>query len=222
MKVFISFIFAFSVLAADQNKQHEIWWQNCVGSKVSWQTFSGWLGGIDAESRIAMRNHVKQAGYESIVDIPCGLCIDYWGLVQEGIGIQYTGVDITSRLVEYVKRRGAPAVVGSIEKIPYPDNAFDMSYARHILEHLDSYQAALTELIRVAKKEAFITFFIKPSEGLQDGIVSNWDRGFLLYHNQYSRPKMEEFIKMNPKVAEIVWEDVNSAEVILHIYLRND
>ena len=39
---------------------------------------------------------------------------------------------------------------GSIEKIPFPDQYFDFVHAAHVLEHADSIDNAISELIRVS------------------------------------------------------------------------
>lgn len=201
-------------------KAHEQWWSNCLESKVSLKLFKKWLGGQNAESRIAMRRHIKEKGYSSILDVPCGLCVDYSGIKEENLPIQYTGLDITKKLVKNATRQGISAVLGSIERIPFEDNHFDICYARHILEHLDSYVLAVPELIRAAKKEVMIVFFLKPTSEAVDKINASPDRGFLLYHNQYSKPKLEEFVLANSKVHRIDWEEVGMTENILHIYLK--
>ncbi len=219
MRTFIASIFCFTLLFAE--KDHEKWWQECLETQVPIEVFAGWLGPADAPSRVAMRKHVKKMGYRSMLDVPCGLAVDYWGLKKEGAAIQYTGLDITPKLVEKGVQEGVPLVLGSIEKIPFADSHFDLCYARHILEHLDHYQLALKELIRTASKEVLVVFFIKPRDKKDDKIVRTTDHGSTLFHNKYNRPKLEKFLRANPKVKKLQWEKVGDQEEILHIYLRS-
>ncbi len=198
-------------------EEYELWWEKCLINRVSIDTFEGWLGNIYAPSRIAMRGHIKQKQYRSILDVPSGLCIDYFGFKQDGIEIAYQGVDITPKLVQLAQNQGLSVIEGDIKSLPFHDNQFDVCYARHILEHLDSYEKAITSLIRVAAREVLITFFIKPQNSAAPSSCYHTDQ--LLYHNAYSKPELEQFVLSHPKVSKMQWEEVDAKEIILHIYL---
>ena len=47
-------------------------------------------------------------------------------------------------------------VIGSIEKIPFPDKKFDVVLCLEVLEHVENYQSALNEIFRVLKKEGIL------------------------------------------------------------------
>ena len=143
-------------------QRHEQWWQkNCVVEKKL-EEFSSWLGDLNADSRVKMRNYIKNKGYKSVLDIPSGLCIDFYGFKKDKTNINYHGIDITPYLVKRAKKLGISVSQGTIENIQLDDSSFDVAYARHILEHLNHYQKAINELVRVAEKEVIIIFFIKP------------------------------------------------------------
>ena len=206
-------------LAPHQLTLYEQWWDNSLENTVSMQTFASWLGDMDAASRCAMRQHVAKQNYETILDIPCGLCIDFFGLEKEKIKIKYFGIDTSHKLVSRAQGLGLNITHGSIEEIPHPSSQFDISYGRHILEHLPYYETAINELIRVAKKEVLVVFFIRPTFG--DKINYGYSDGHLIYHNQYDRQKLQKFVTSNKKVRSISWEPVNQQEEILHIYLHD-
>ena len=197
---------------------YEMWWDYSLGNTVSMDTFAGWLGDADTPSRVAMRNHIRTKNYESILDVPCGLCVDFVGIKKERINIRYFGLDTSKKLVVRAKSLGVNVIDGSIEEIPYPSSQFDISYGRHILEHLPYYETAINELIRVAKKEVLIVFFLKPASG--DILDCQNTDNYQLYHNIYDRQKLQKFITSNKKVSSIAWEQVNQKEEILHIYLN--
>ncbi len=201
-------------------KDHEIWWEKNLGKEVSFSTFANWLGSVDAETRVAFRNEVSEKGYTSILDVPAGLAIDYTGLKRDNSEVQYTGVDITPVLVSIAQQHGINCVLGDIENLPFSDNSFEISHARHILEHLNSYEAAIRELIRVSAKEVFITFFIKPVEAENHTINLNTINGYLLYHNGYAKNLIEEYVTENPKVESFEWVDVTEKETVLKIFLN--
>jgi ubiquinone/menaquinone biosynthesis C-methylase UbiE len=196
-------------------KPHEEWWQK------NWQEKDHyWLGGIKMISRVKMRQHVVAKGYKSILDIPCGFCIDYEGLKVDKVPVEYTGMDITPNVVTRGQARGINVKQGSIEAIPMGDSSVDMAYSRHILEHLSYYEKAIKELIRVAVKEVFVTFFIKPLNQKED--VKTLDlNGSPVYHNRYDKTKLEQYVSNFAKVDHFEWEEIDRVESILHIYLKS-
>lgn len=199
-------------------KLHEEWWQFTLGNTVTYDLFADWLGDYRALSRQRVYQHVKEKGYSSLLDVPCGLCIDFKGLKQAHVPVDYYGVDITQKLVDRAQKRKLKVWQGSIENLPCEAAQFDMSYARHILEHLDYYEKAISELIRVARKEVLIVFFMKPSEK-PDFIDLGYLDGHAVYHNLYNKEKLEKYVLNHTKVTHIEWEEVSDNENILHVYL---
>lgn len=199
---------------------YEEWWEQCLGNSVSMQTFASWLGDANSPSRVAMRKHVRLRGYKNLLDIPSGLCIDFFGLKQDKMAVRYTGVDVCQKLIKSAQSLGIQVIQGSIENIPSNASKFDIVYSRHILEHLPYYEKAVNELIRVAQKEVLIVFFIKL--GAADIFNYSICDGHPLYHNHYNKQKFENFVKSNKKVASLEWETVNDKEEIVHIYLSNE
>jgi glycosyltransferase involved in cell wall biosynthesis len=198
-------------------KCHEQWWENNVERMM--QTFAGWLGDISSPSRVQARTHIRKKNYTSVLDIPCSLATDFWGFQQDGTSIDYLGIDITPKLIKLVQDKNVPVRQGSIEDIPCKDSSYDVCYVRHMLEHLSYYEKAIAELIRVARQEVLVIFFIKPGAA-SDKIYSSSEMGSLLYHNYYNRQKFENYVLSHKKVTSCEWEDVNENEVMLHIYLK--
>jgi len=199
-----------------QLQNHEQWWVKNAEKRMG--ELKDWLGNEDADSRVKMRSYLKEKGYKNILDIPCGLCTEFFGYRKDGIDIDYYGADITPQLVERARKLGLNIVQASIEDLPFADSTFDICYARHILEHLSYYEKGVDEIIRVADKEALVIFFIKPQD--TEVIYAPVDVNAVIYHNQYDKHKLEEYVVRNPKVSSIAWEDINNDEVVLHIYLK--
>jgi len=199
-------------------QEHELWWQqNLATNPAMLHTFEGWLGDENTPSRIAVRNHVIHQKYTSILDAACGLCTEKIGYYKKQYKITYIGLDITNYLVELGKQHGIDCRLGSIEAIPLTDNSVDVTYARHILEHLPYYKIALNELVRVAKREAIIVFFLAPHAQV-DVIDYNKYNGCWLYHNRYNKENIEAFLATNKSVGKFYWEAVSpSSELILHV-----
>lgn len=203
-------------------KPNEIWWEKNLGNLVSFEVFETWLGDMNAPSRVAMRMHLMEKGYKTILDAACGLGIDYLGMQKEGLEIDYKGLDITPKLIAYGQSLHIPVLHASVEKIPFDDSSVEFAYARHLLEHLTTYKTALNEMIRVASKEVGVIFFIRPLLAENDVINSSQNLESLLFNNQYSQIKIEKFLSDHLKVASIQWQDINDQEVMLHVYLKND
>lgn len=197
------------------------WWDHCLGNTVSYSTFASWLGDVNSPSRIAVREQVASRGYATLLDLPCGLCIDYLGFLQNNIKISYLGMDFSEKLTRRAQEQKIPALYGSIESIPLASSSIDIVYCRHILEHLPSYEKALAETIRVAKKEVLIVFFIKPTASLVDLIDYAVLDGHGIYHNRYSKEKFEAAVYAQEKVSELVWQEISTQECIAHIYLKS-
>ncbi len=198
-------------------KPYEQWWEKRLDTW--YDHFERWLGDYDAPSRIAIRSYLKKANYTSLLEVACGLCTDYFGFLKDEIAISYKGIDITPKLVQRARELGVPVEQGSIERIPFEDSSFDICYGRHILEHLKYYSPAIEEMIRVARKEVAITFFMAPGDK-PDYICLEPVNDVLLHHNRYNRQKMQTQIENNAKVDHVVWQSINDEEVMLHVYLK--
>jgi ubiquinone/menaquinone biosynthesis C-methylase UbiE len=221
-KILLSYIFFsfFGILHASfELKEHEKWWQSQCCRQDKFKQFCDGVGDEKAPSRIYVRNHILEKKYKSVLDIPCGLCVDFVNLKQSNPEITYLGIDITQLFVDRAINCSVPATLGKIQEIPVPDSSFDVTYSRNILEHLNTYQSAIQELVRVAKQEVIIVFFIKPTMVEHDAIIVCLVDGYPLFYNQYSKSKLEAFLKTLPKVKTFSWSDINEMESALHIIL---
>jgi 2-polyprenyl-3-methyl-5-hydroxy-6-metoxy-1,4-benzoquinol methylase len=77
-------------------------------------------------------------------------------------GAQVTGVDISVPNIQasrnYAREIGVMIhfETADLEKLPFPDNSFDVVVSSHVLEHLPSFDKGLQEIMRVTKKRAII------------------------------------------------------------------
>lgn len=203
---------------------HEEWYIKHTGKTVSWNVFeNNWCQSIFDPSRIEARKHIREKNYSSILDVPCGMCHEYFGFKHDHYPIEYTGVDIVPDLIALAHKKNITAFEGNIEALPFENNTFDVTYARWILESLPYYSHAINELIRVAKKEVIITFFMGLHENREDQLqIIRWPEPYLHY-NIYNKKKLESFILSNHKVNKVEWKTIkNPTDIMLYILLHNE
>lgn len=95
-----------------------------------------------------------------ILDIGCAkgfMLHDFQRLIP---GIEVQGIDISSYAIENAKEEVKDKLqVANALKLPYPDNSFDLVISVTTLHNLEKedMKQALNEIMRVTKKDAFIT-----------------------------------------------------------------
>ncbi|MEW5743060.1 MAG: class I SAM-dependent methyltransferase [Myxococcota bacterium] len=96
---------------------------------------------------------------KDLLDVGCSA-----GYVLEAarrLGLQPTGVDISSFAVSLCRERGYEAEEGPLEKLPFPDASFDIVTCKHTLEHIEHPLEGLAELRRVLRPGG-VAFLIVP------------------------------------------------------------
>lgn len=183
-----------------------------------------WLGGVDAPSRVRLRERIAECEYVSCLDCGAGLGLDYIQMKNLAHEFSWQGIEPSREMRDATQthvreafqvEENIPVKEGSIENIPYKDSQFDLVYARHILEHLPKIEKPLNEMIRVARLEAIVVFFMRPGPETyltreRDGLWQNW----------WSKSWIEEILHANEKVEVWFWETLGS-EVLLHMYLHD-
>lgn len=201
-----------STALAYEPKPHEQWWQANSIQKIP--LFRQWYGDADTKERMLLCSYLKEKQYQSILDVGCSLCSLFFAIKKEKVEIQYTGLEVTKAFIDRAQKFGIAVLHASAEEIPCEDNAYDIVYARHVLEHLPHYEKALTEMIRVAKHEVRIAFFKHPNNWTPDMISKEIVDSLPVYHNFYNKQMIDAMLKANPKVASISWQYVGQDYVV--------
>lgn len=120
--------------------------------------------------RLRQYAHIKQ--YESILnfvkpgmrvlDAGCGEGVLSVMMAQKGAVV--TGCDLSKPNVDKTKlyaiannvKDSTEFLVGDAEKLPFPDDTFDLVVSSHVLEHLPDFDQGLREIMRVTKKRAIV------------------------------------------------------------------
>lgn len=185
-----------------------------------------WLGGPDARSRVRIRQRIAECRYTWVADIGAGLGLDRIGMSNLSHQCRYTGVEPSAEMRAASEKMSTAyslsksgqqteMIGGSIEKIPLENASVDLVYCRHVFEHLPTVDAAMAEMIRVAKLEVIVVFFMRPGEETyltreQDG----------LWQNRWSKSHIEEIAMRSHRSMAMFWETLGS-EVLFHIYVED-
>lgn len=191
----------------------QTWWDDNL--KNRFDDYLGWLGDSTADSRVFIRDNIKKLEIKSFADFGCGPCLEYTALKDEGYEFDYMGIDSCVHLKEINESKGISFINAPVEKTGLKKNAYELSYSRHVFEHLPTYKDILDEMIRVASKYVVHIFFIKPGE---EEKINYWEEENL-YHNNYCKQEIEEHLSSNPKVKSFEWMDINQNENALVITL---
>ena len=172
------------------NNQYD-WWLKNIGKDN--KIFEDWLGDINQTSRKYVRGLIKERGIKHVLDVACGYCMDLEGYRAEYMDIRYIPYDVNPKVIERAEERyGVYGHVGNIENLPFDNDSFECVTARHILEHLEYYEKALSEMFRVARRYVFVVLFLPLSD--KDNIKMDKNLNEEVYLNEYSRGKLEVFL----------------------------
>jgi len=86
------------------------------------------------------------------------------GIATDAFQCKATGIDPSKKLLEIAKKKhpGPTYLLGSAEKLPFPDNSFDILLSVTALQNIINEKDALQEIKRVGKNQ-FILSFLKKS-----------------------------------------------------------
>ncbi len=116
----------------------------------------------------------KSLKVESILDAGCGEGFTMDKLLKSDVGKKIEGIEYSKDALSFGKKLFPDLIFkqGSIYKLPYKDNSFDLIICTEVVEHLDTPAKALKEMLRVSKKYLIIS---APNEPFF--MISNFLRG---------------------------------------------
>lgn len=142
---------------------------------------------------------------------------------------QYLGVDIIPKNIEWCKKTFPETnwkVNPSIHKINQPDHLYDVVYSRHVVDHMKSFEEAMDEHCRVAKKLVIVVLWYSFAKG-DEHEIKNIDyrpSGGELYPNEYtnsySKKLCMEYLENKEgweilEVTENVGAEVSGRDVVI-------
>lgn len=112
----------------------------------------------------------------------------------------------------------------TLHKIDQPDKSWDVVYSRHVVDHMDSFERAMDEHKRVAKRLVIVVGWVPFSNQDEHGIknIDYRPSGGKLYPdeytNSYSKKKVEEYLN-DPEWEVIEFSEEVGVEVGGHDWL---
>ena len=139
------------------------------------------------KSKYLLRAYAHEMQYYSILsnvssgtkvlDVGCGEGTLSVMMAQAGASV--TGVDLSipniAACKSFAKEAGLDKNISfffsDAEKLPFPDNSFDLVVSSHVLEHLPDFDKGFRELMRVTKKRAIVAIptIVNPCSWVQIG-----------------------------------------------------
>ena len=111
--------------------------------------------------RVYILNKLAELEVHTLLDVGCGTGPIYEMLIDQDDTyapwdniIAYKGIDYSWRMIETCKRLffSGEFKVGDARAIKEEDSSWDCVLLMHCLDHLDDYEAAIKEAVRVSKK----------------------------------------------------------------------
>lgn len=147
---------------------------------------------------------VKDLKTNSILDVGCGEGFTLSRLKEKGIGKKLKGLEYSKEAIE-LGRKTHPdieIIQGSIYKLPYKNNSFDLVLCTEVLEHLDDPKKALKELARTSRKYLLLSVPNEPyfmlANFLRGKNLSRW--GNDIEHIQHWTSREFERLVKNEKL----------------------
>ena len=129
--------------------------------------FSGYVHGTDGEEQQRLENlnaitnesfieYLGLRGDESVCDFGCGLGYLDAQIAERFPGVCLNGIERCEEYCAIASRRtarhgGIRIVLGDVMSSGLPDEVFDVTFCRYLLEHVTSPQRAAREMVRVTK-----------------------------------------------------------------------
>lgn len=113
-----------------------------------------------------------------ICDVGCGKGRYLNNLLSDMPENQYYGVDLSEGVLKYITDDRIKNKQGSLTRISYPDNMFDIVYTCEALEHAVDIYSAVKEMARVTKPGGKIIVIDKNKEALGRLEIAEWEVWF--------------------------------------------
>lgn len=123
-------------------------------------------------------NNGRSAETLRVLDVGCGKGRYLKNLLQDEPGNKYYAVDLSKKVMESIAAEQISKKQGSLTKIDYPDDYFDVVYTCEALEHAIDIKNAVKELARVTRDGGKIVIIDKNKKELGRMEIGEWEVWF--------------------------------------------
>lgn len=172
----------------------------------------GGNGPINVSQLMPIVKYVKDE--DTFLDVGCGSGTTIDALKVLGKKVHYKGVDFIESRVQWLKEKFNPYTFGlglkedtlfevqDARHLKEEDRSWDIVWSRHVVDHLESFEQALDEQCRVAKKRVICVLWYSFTDldehlikNIVDGPVDNRKTYEDEYLNQFSRKKVKAYLE---------------------------
>lgn len=154
---------------------------------------------------------------ESLLDVGCGSgttyeCIKTHFPEKE---IKYKGVDAVAKHIEWCQKTWPEAEWQQENAIHLKEmpHTWDTVWSRHVVDHLPSFEVALTEFLRVAKKRIIvILWFSFSGSGKHEISQVHYDKDYVEFLNTYGKQPVIDFLNKQTGWKYTITEGVSPEE----------
>ena len=147
---------------------------------------------MNYETYVAVAKEITRVGGK-VLDVGCGVGCMYDYL--KGVGVEYTGIDISKRSLSAFKEHHPEADMrcASCFDIPFSDDFFEIAFCIMFLEHLhpEEYPKAIREMARVSKRRVIVGWMRAPWSNPTLSILS----GAPYFSNRYNIDEVKEILE---------------------------
>ena len=119
------------------------------------------MGGFEATDRLHRLCHLDEA--QEVLEVGCGIGVGPAYIVQR-FGCRVAAVDISEKMLSWTRQRARREGVADritfrqadIRELPFDDDRFDAVIAESVLAFVEDKEAAIRELIRVARPGGYV------------------------------------------------------------------
>jgi len=155
------------------------------------------------------------------IDLGCGS--GELALKLQRNGLDVTALDVSSKALEIVKRKGVHGIWGCLPYLTLPDTSFDLVVCTDVIAELEVplYRLLLSELSLLVKREGRVVISTSLDVGSIDALGkfrSLIESEFTILKRVYSShrlfPRSQKFLHILENLSEILWGDGAITHVI--------
>jgi len=171
------------------------------------ESFYGWIW-----------NQLKPTKPLKILEVGCGTG-EFWieNYSKLPVGSSVTMTDFSDGMLEKAKLKinsdNIKFEVAEIEKLPYPENSFDLVMAHHVIYHATDKDKAISELKRVVKPDGIVTITTNSVKHMLNiyTIAYSIDQNFSMVRNIDGFTEEDADVMLSkhfPKIEKKIYEDL--------------